>query len=131
MGFGPPQEDELGTIGAGTRIGNNALGLGSLSNSDMYDDFAMGLSNSNQRPGLARRPDFPPNMLNGKASAPVLEHAGHMESKMSINASLAAGLRSPPRTPGKEATHDDGDPGHEEQFLSMNSPGNKAIRGKG
>ena len=111
--FGQPREDELGTIGAGTRAGHNALGLGSLSNSDMYDDFAIGLSNSNHRPGLAYGPDPAENMLMGQASAPMLEHAG-MGSKMSINASLPAGGRSPPRTPGKEATADDGDPANEE-----------------
>jgi len=81
----------LGTIGAGTRAGNNALGLGSLSNSDMYDDFGVGPNNAGQRPGLAYRQGLPENMLLSQASAPVLEKAGRIESKMSIDASLPAG----------------------------------------
>jgi len=71
----------------------------------MYDDFPMGLVNSNQRPGLPYNPD---NILMSQASAPILEEAGGIESKMSINATWPVGVGSPPKTAGKELTQDEG-----------------------
>lgn len=99
-----PNEEELGTIGAGTRIGHNGLGLGTLSNSiDMYDDYTIG---SNRQPGLPTRKDQPGNMLKPQTSAPMLIDHARLQSKMSINASYADAADSPVKRPVKDLTND-------------------------
>ena len=99
-----PNEEELGTIGAGTRIGNNGVGLGTLSNSiDMYDEYTIG---SNRQPGLPPRKDYPDNMLKAQTSAPMLGDQSRLQSKMSINASYPEATESPIRRPVKDLTND-------------------------
>lgn len=76
--FKTKEEDGMATLGGGTRAGGLA-GLGSLSHSELYDEYTMGHNHSNVNQILSHRLDQPDLVMMSQQSAAALDN-NHLDN---------------------------------------------------